>query len=341
MESNLTAALPGVNPCAGGSLWTAGSLLQRLRLPAIGSPMFIVSSCALVAAQCCAGIVGAFPALNARPQEELGRWLDELDAALARWNAGAPPWPAAPYAVNLIVHGSNERLQHDLDVVCARRVPLVITSLNAPGDVVRRVHGYGGLVLHDVTTLRHARKAIDAGVDGLILVCAGAGGHTGHLNPLAFTDEVRRVFDGLVVLSGCITHGRQVLAAEAMGADLAYIGTRFIAATEAQADPRHQRMVVEAASGDIVHTSAVTGLPANYLRASFEALGIDVAALAARTSDSFSFGKRGDGTQAKAWRDVWSAGQGVGGIDAVQPAADIVQRLVSEYAQARQAPRRR
>ncbi len=297
--------------------------------------MFIVSSKELVAAQCCAGIVGAFPALNARPQEELHVWLSYLDARIAAWNASAPDTPAAPYAVNLIVHASNERLAHDLDVVVAHRVPIVITSLNAPGEVVARVHAYGGLVLHDVSSMRHAHKAIDSGVDGLVLVCAGAGGHTGTLNPLAFTDEIRRVFDGIVALSGCITHGRQVMAARAMGADLAYVGTRFIASEEAQADSRYQRMVVEASAADVICTNAVTGLHANYLRASFAALGIEVETLATRERSSFSFGQRGDGTQAKAWRDVWSAGQGVGGIQAVEPAADIVARLAHEYQQAR------
>ena len=313
------------------------SLLSRLRLPVIGSPMFIVSSKELVAQQCLAGIVGAFPALNARPQEELSRWLAYLNGEIARWNAGSPPWPAAPYAVNLIVHKSNERLAHDLDLVCEHQVPVVITSLNAPGEVVERVHAYGGMVLHDVSSLRHASKAVDAGVDGLILVCAGAGGHTGTLNPFAFTDEVRRLFSGIIALSGCITHGRQVVSAQAMGADLAYIGTRFIASEEAQADARYRQMIVDAEAADIVCTNAVTGLPANYLRASFAALGVDIDALPARERSSFGFGKRGDGSEAKAWREVWSAGQGVGGIEAVSPTADIVNRLALEYQAARSA----
>ncbi len=296
--------------------------------------MFIVSSKELVARQCCAGIVGAFPALNARPQEELAIWLDYLNTQIATWNATSPPWPAAPYAVNLIVHPSNERLAHDLDVACHYRVPVVITSLNAPGEVVDRVHSYGGIVIHDISSMRHAHKAIEAGVDGLILVCAGAGGHTGTLNPFAFTQEVRRVFDGLIAVAGCITQGQQVLAVQAMGADLAYVGTRFIASNEAQADQRYQDMIVNAAASDIVCTNAVTGLPANYLRPSFMALGMDVDALPARQSSSFGFGKRGDGTEAKAWRDVWSAGQGVGGIESIMPVLEIVNRLATEYASA-------
>ncbi|MES2402277.1 MAG: nitronate monooxygenase family protein [Pseudomonadota bacterium] len=322
-------------PLSASSAMTAAPF-AALRLPVIGSPMFIASSKELVAQQCLAGIVGAFPALNARPESELASWLDYLNREIAAWNAQPQqPWRAAPYAVNLIVHPSNQRLAHDLDVVCAYKVPVVITSLNAPGQVAERIHAYGGIVLHDVSTLRHARKAIDAGVDGLVLVCAGAGGHTGTLNPFAFTDEIRRIFDGLVAVSGCISHGRQVHAVQAMGGDLAYVGTRFVASTEAQADPRYQQMIVDGAAADIVCTSAVTGLPANYLRASFSALGVDVDTLPARETSSFGFGKRGDGTEAKAWRDVWSAGQGIGGIDSVLPAAEIVARLAAEYSAVR------
>ncbi len=313
------------------------SPFAKLRLPVIGSPMFIASSKELVAQQCLAGIVGAFPALNARPESELALWLQYLNQRIAAWNAQAQAhaWAAAPYAVNLIVHPSNKRLAHDLEVVCEYKVPIVITSLNPPGQVADRVHAYGGIVLHDVSTMRHARKAIDAGVDGLVLVCAGAGGHTGTLNPFAFTDEVRRVFDGIVAVSGCISHGRQVHAVQAMGGDLAYVGTRFVAAKEAQADPRYQQMIVDGAAADIVCSNAVTGLPANYLRASFAALGVDVDSLPARETSSFGFGKRGDGTEAKAWRDVWSAGQGIGGIDAVLPAAEIIWRMAAEYESAR------
>jgi nitronate monooxygenase len=296
--------------------------------------MYIVGSKELVAAQCKAGVIGAFPSLNARPETDLTAWIDYIEAEIAAWNAAAPPWPAAPYAVNLIVHPSNPRLAHDLDVICERKVPVVITSLNAPGDAAARIHHYGGVVFHDVSSMRHALKAIDAGVDGLILVCAGAGGHTGSLNPLAFTAEVRRVFDGPIALAGCISHGRQIVSALAMGADYAYVGTRFIASAEANAAPAYKDMIVASNASGIVRSTAVTGLPANYLVKSFEALGMDVAKLPERKTDSFSFGKRGDGTDAKAWRDVWSAGQGVGNIDAVLPAAAIVERLVTEYREA-------
>lgn len=297
--------------------------------------MFIVSSKELVAAQCMAGIVGAFPALNARPQESLCTWIDYVEDRIGRWNDEHPEQPAAPYAVNLIVHPSNERLHADLDSVCDRKVPIVITSLNPPGNVVARVHGYGGMVLHDAATLRHARKAIDSGVDGVVLVTAGAGGHTGTINPLAFVDEVRQIYDGLVIMSGCISHGRQVLAAQVMGADLVYVGTRFIASQEANASAHYRRMIVESSAQDVVRTNVVTGLYANYLRGSFAALGIDIEAVSPRDSSSFSFGKRGDGSQVKAWRDVWSAGQGVGGIRDIQPAGKIIDNLVKEYQAAR------
>ena len=293
--------------------------------------MYIVGSKELVAAQCKAGVIGAFPSLNARPEAELSAWLDYIDAEIAAWDAGTPPWPAAPYAVNLIVHPSNTRLAHDLDVICTHKVPVVITSLNAPGEAAARIHRYGGVVFHDVSSMRHARKAIDAGVDGLILVCSGAGGHTGSINPLAFTSEVRRIFDGPIALAGCITHGRQLLAALAMGANYGYVGTRFIASTEANAAQAYKDMIVASSAADIVRSTAVTGLPANYLVKSFEALGIDAASLPERQTSSFSFGKRGDGTDAKAWRDVWSAGQGVGGIDSVLTAAQIVDQIAEEF----------
>ncbi len=319
----------------------AGALAQPLRLPLIGAPMYIVGSKELVAAQCKAGVIGAFPSLNARPESDLTLWLDYIENEIALWNgskgnAATPPWPAAPYAVNLIVHPSNPRLAHDLEVICAHQAPIVITSLNAPGEAAARIHQYGGVVFHDVSSMRHARKAIDAGVDGLILVCAGAGGHTGNINPLAFTAEVRRIFDGPVALAGCISDGRQLLAAQAMGADYGYVGTRFIASAEADAAPVYKDMIVASQAADIVRSTAVTGLPANYLIKSFEALGIDVASLPERQTSSFSFGKRGDGSEAKAWRDVWSAGQGVGGIDSVLPAAQIIERIAAEYHRALQ-----
>jgi nitronate monooxygenase len=275
-----------------------------------------------VIAQCRAGILGAFPALNARPEAALRDWLQEISTAVG---------PGIPYAVNLIVHPSNPRLAHDLDAVCEHRAPVVITSLNPPGQVVGRVHAYGGKVLQDVATVRHAQRAAAEGVDGLILVCAGAGGHTGTLNPFAFVSEVRQFFSGTLVLSGAITHGRHVHAAKALGADYAYVGTRFIASDEANAAPLYKQMIVEGKAADVVTSSAVTGLRANYLRKSFEALGLDPEQLPQRDSKSFSFARKGDGTEAKAWRDVWSAGQGIGAIDRIEPAQAIVDRLLAEY----------
>ncbi|MES2537006.1 MAG: nitronate monooxygenase family protein [Pseudomonadota bacterium] len=310
------------------------SLKQQLRLPLFGSPMFLVSSKELVAEQCKAGIVGAFPSLNARPEEDLVKWLAFIDDEIAAWNVLHPDRPAAPYAVNLIVHPSNPRLQHDLEVIARHAVPIIITSLNEPGKVVEKVHAYGGMVFHDVSTVRHAKKALAAGVDGLVLVCAGAGGHTGTLNPLAFIAEVRAFFDGPIVLSGCVTNGRQILAAEAMGADYAYMGTRFIASAEANAPGEYKQMILASSAADIVRSSAVTGLPANYLAKSFEAVGVDPATLPERSTSSFSFGSRDDGSQVKAWRDIWSAGQGVGSIHDIGPVRVLVDRLFLEYQQA-------
>lgn len=299
--------------------------------------MFLASSKELVAAQCRAGVVGSFPSLNARPQESFDEWLTCIESSLAGWNAEHPERPAAPYAVNLIVHPTNPRLESDLDTVVAHRVPVVITSLNEPSRVVERVHAYGGMVLHDAASVRHARKAVDAGVDGLVLVCAGAGGHTGTLNPFAFIEEVRRWFDGLVAVSGAISTGRQVFAAQVMGADFAYVGTRFLATTEAAATPLHKQLVVDAQAADIVCSTAVTGLPANYLRASFERLGLDPDALQPRERGTFSLGRQGGVTEAKAWRDIWGAGQGVAAVEGIEPTAAVVERLLAEYQAARGA----
>ncbi len=301
----------------------------RLSLPAIGAPMFIISRPDLVIAQCTSGVVGAFPALNARPQELLGEWLVTIRTALDAFAAAHPGRPVAPFAVNQMVHPSNNRLDHDMDLCVEHEVPIVITSLSKPDGIVDRVHGYGGLVFHDVISVRHARKALEAGVDGLILVCAGAGGHTGILNPFAFVDEVRRFWDGPIILSGAITDGRAVLAAQAAGADLAYIGTRFIATREANAQDAHKRMIMEAGADDIVCTDAVTGVRANYLRASFEAMDIDPDRLPAHQKGSLNLAK--GGRDAKAWRDIWGAGQGVGGIADVPTAAECIDRLVREY----------
>ncbi len=299
-------------------------LQGRLTLPIIGSPMFIVSNPDLVIAQCRAGIVGAFPALNARPKQALGEWLTRIGAALTAHDA--------PYAVNQIVHGSNDRLDHDLAVCAQHRVPIIITSLRAPDAVIRAVHGWGGLVFHDVTNLRHAEKALEAGVDGLILVAAGAGGHAGTLSPFALVAEVRRIFAGPIILSGSITQGGQVLAAQAMGADLAYMGTRFIASAEANAAPAYKQMIVTSSAADVIYTPYFSGVPANYLRPSILAQGMDPEALPVRDKDAMSFAS----DHARPWKDIWGAGQGVGSIADAPPVAEIVARLRTEYAAARQ-----
>lgn len=307
-----------------------GPLAQaRLRLPVLASPMFIVSGPELVIAQCRAGVIGSFPALNARPQALLADWLDQIQAELAD-----DPY-AAPFAVNQIVHQSNDRLESDLRVCMDREVPLIITSLRAPGEVVPAVHAYGGLVFHDVISVRHAEKAIEAGVDGLILVCAGAGGHAGTLSPFALTAEIRRFWQGPIVLSGAIATGQAILAAQALGADLAYIGTRFIATEEARAQPEYKQTLVEAQAGDIVNSAYFTGVAGNYLRQSIERAGLDPQNLPTRDKTSMNFSA--DRTEAKAWKHIWGAGQGVGSIDAVLPTAAVVDQLEREYWQARKA----
>ena len=303
-------------------------LLQKLRIPVIGAPMFIAGNPKLVIGQCKAGIVGSFPALNARPKEALDGWLTEIEAALA----GQPG--AAPYAVNQIVHKSNDRLEHDIEVCIRHKVPITITSLRAPNEVVPRVHAYGGIVLHDVISVRHARKALEAGVDGLILVCAGAGGHAGTLSPFALIGEVRRFFDGPIVLSGAIASGDAILAAQAAGADLAYIGTRFLATPEASVPERYKEEILRAAAADIVYTDLFSGVHGNYLRHSVVAAGFDPLNLPKSDPSKMNFGTAG-GAEKKVWRDIWSAGQGVGQIDAVMPVAEVVAKLEAEYAAAR------
>jgi nitronate monooxygenase len=298
-------------------------LRDRLRLPMIGAPLFLISGPELVLAQCRAGIIGAFPALNARPAEMLDTWLTQLRSDLGPHDA--------PFAVNQIVHASNDRLEADLAVCAAHRVPIIITSLRAPQGVVDAVHGWGGIVLHDVTNLRHAEKALEAGVDGLVLVAAGAGGHAGALSPFALVDEVRRIWDGPIALSGSITRGRQVLAAQAMGADLAYVGTRFIASAEARAAAPYKEMVVESRAADILYTPFFTGVPGNYLKPSIAAAGLDPEALPTADKSSMSFSS----TRVKTWRDVWGAGQGVGGIADAPPVAELVARMAAEYAAAK------
>jgi nitronate monooxygenase len=303
-------------------------ILQKLRLPVIGAPMFIAGNPKLVIAQCKAGIVGSFPALNARPQEALDTWLTEIETALA----GDPK--AAPFAVNQIVHKSNDRLEHDVEVCIRHKVPITITSLRAPNDVVAKIHAYGGIVLHDVINVRHAKKALEAGVDGLILVCAGAGGHAGTLSPFALIGEVRRFFDGPIVLSGAISSGDAVLAAQAAGADLAYLGTRFLATPEASVPERYKEELLRSAAADIVYTDLFSGVHGNYLKHSVEAAGFDPLNLPKSDPNKMNFGTTG-GAEKKVWRDIWSAGQGVGQIDAIAPVAQVVDKLAAEYAAAR------
>lgn len=310
------------------------SLAGRLRLPLIGAPMFIVSNPDLVIAQCKAGIVGSFPALNARPQAALEDWLCRIEDALSEYAEENPDEPVAPYAVNQIVHQSNPRLLADMEVCVRHKVPVVITSLSPPGDVVDAVHSYGGLVFHDVINVRHARKAIAQGVDGVIAVCAGAGGHAGPLSPFALVKELRREFDGVIILSGAMTSGGDVLAAQAMGADLAYIGTRFIATDEANAAQGYKDMIVESRAGDIVYSSLFTGVLGNYLRGSIANAGFDPDNLPAGDKATLDFQKT-QKADAKAWKDIWGAGQGVGNIDAIQPARDVILQMEREYNDAR------
>lgn len=306
-------------------------LADRLRLPVIAAPMFLASGVDLVAAQCCAGIVGAFPALNARPQEQFDAWLSQIEDRISRFEANANR-KAAPYAVNLIVHPSNERLEQDLATCVKYKVPIVITSLSAPDKVVEAVHGYGGIVLHDVVALRHAKRAAEAGVDGLILVCAGAGGHGGTLNPFAFVNEVKSFYGGAVVLAGAMSEGGSILAARAMGADLAYLGTRFIASHESMANPLHKQMLVEATSADILYTPFFSGAHGNYLAKSIVRVGLDLEEV--RSADKRKMNFATGGSKPAAWKDVWSAGQGTGNIKEVLPTAEIVERLAQEYAMA-------
>jgi len=308
-------------------------LLQgNLRLPVIGAPMFIVSTPDLVLAQCKAGIVGAFPALNARPQSMLDEWLDRITGELDAYRKANPDKPVAPFAVNQIVHASNDRLQADMETCVKYRVPIIITSLRPPSEVVDAVHGYGGLVFHDVINLRHARKAAEQGVDGIIAVCAGAGGHAGTLSPFALVKEIREFFDGTVILSGCMSNGGDVLAARAIGADLAYIGTRFIATDEANAMPDYKQMLVDSAASDIVYTSLFSGVHGSYLKPSVARAGMDPDNLPEADKNAMDFGSGGN-THKKAWKDIWSAGQGVGSIHEVMPVADLVERLADEYAE--------
>ena len=305
-------------------------LFDRLRLPVIGSPLFIVSGPELVIAQCQAGIVGSFPALNARPQGLLDEWLHRITEELSAWNRDHPERPAAPYAVNQIVHKSNDRLEADLATCAKWQVPITITSLGAREDLNAAVHAWGGIVLHDVINDRFAHKAIEKGADGLIPVAAGAGGHAGTQSPFALMSEIREWFDGPVALSGAIANGRSVLAAQAAGADLAYIGSAFIATTEANADARYKQGIVEGRAGDIVYSSLFTGVHGNYLRKSIENAGLDPENLPEGDYKTMNFGS-GDNSPKKAWRDIWGSGQGIGSVTETVSVADFVDKLEREY----------
>jgi len=305
-------------------------LIGKLRLPLIGAPMFIVSNTALVIAQCKAGIIGSFPALNARPQEALDEWLTEIKTSLAEYAEANPDQPVAPFAVNQIAHQSNKRLMADMETCVRHKVPIVITSLYPPAEIVQAVHGYGGLVFHDVINLRHARKAIEQGVDGVIAVCAGAGGHAGTSSPFALVKEIRREFDGVVILSGSMTSGADILAAQAMGADLAYIGTRFIATEEANAQPEYKEMIVASRADDIVYSSLFTGVHGSYLKGSIVNAGLDPDNLPEGDKATMDFAKAVK-SDAKAWRDIWGAGQGVGNIEEIISTSDLVLRMEQEY----------
>ena len=309
------------------------AVFNTLRLPVIGAPLFIISNPKLVIAQCQAGIVGAMPSLNARPAAQLDEWLAEITETLAAWDRKHPDTPAAPFAINQIVHKSNDRLEHDM-AVCARyKVPVVITSLGARTDVNDAVHAWGGVVLHDIINNFFARKAIEKGADGLIAVAAGAGGHAGVKSPFALVQEIREWFDGPLALSGAIASGGAVLAAQAMGADFAYIGSAFIATDEARASPAYKQAIVEGDSDEIVYSSLFTGVHGNYLKASIRAAGLDPDNLPESDPSKMDFGG-GEGSK-KAWKDIWGCGQGIGAVKAVLPTAALVERLAREYGQAR------
>jgi nitronate monooxygenase len=309
-------------------------LQNTLRLPVVGAPLFIISNPDLVIAQCKAGIVGSFPALNARPGPVLEEWLQKITAELAAHDAAHPESPAAPFAVNQIVHGSNDRLEHDLEMCVKYKVPIVITSLGAKEVVNEAIHSYGGIVLHDVINNRFAKKAIEKGADGLIAVAAGAGGHAGTISPFALVQEIREWFDGPLLLSGSIGAGDAVLGALAMGADLAYMGSVFIATEEANAEAAYKQAIVDNGASDIVYSNLFTGVHGNYLRPSIEAAGLDPDNLPESDPTAMNFGSGGSESK-KAWRDIWGCGQGIGAVKAVQPVAEVVARLQREFEAAR------
>jgi nitronate monooxygenase len=311
------------------------AVLQNLSLPVIASPMFIASGPALVKAQCKAGIVGSFPALNARPAELLDTWLTEIQAELEEFRKANPGAKVGPIAVNQIVHQSNDRLAHDVEVCVKHQIPIIISSLRAPPkEMLDAIHSYGGIVLHDVISIRHAKKALEAGVDGLILVAAGAGGHAGALSPFALVGEVRKFFQGPIALSGSIATGDAVLAAQAMGADFAYIGSRWLATKESNVDEAYRQAILESTAADVVYTNLFTGVHGNYLKKSIVAAGLDPENLPQADKTVMNFGS-GGGSKAKAWRDIWGAGQGVGLMDAVLSVPEVMEKLKAEYAAAK------
>ncbi len=313
-------------------------VLQNLRLPVIGAPLFIVSGPELVIAQCKAGIVGSFPALNARPEHVLDEWMDQITTELGEHNAKYPDRPAAPFAVNQIVHKSNDRLMHDVEMCVKYEAPIVITSLGARKEVNEAIHSYGGIVLHDIINIVFAHKALEKGADGLIAVCSGAGGHAGTLSPFALIQEIRQFFDGPLALSGSIASGGAIAAAQAMGADLGYIGSAFIACDEARAVDGYKDMIVESKAGDIVYSNLFTGVHGNYLKPSIAKAGLDPNNLPESDPSAMNFGSGGD-QKSKAWRDIWGCGQGIGAVEARKPVSAYVDQLESEYraAQARLA----
>ena len=308
-------------------------LKGKLKIPVVGAPLFIVSGPELVISQCKAGVVGSFPALNARPQEVLDEWLIQIKEELDKHNQENPDNPASPFAVNQICHASNDRLMQDMESCVKHEVPIIITSLRPPLEIVEAAHSYGGVVFHDVINVRHAKKAAEQGVDGLILVCAGAGGHAGTHSPFALVREVKEWFDGTILLSGSISDGHSIASSLALGADLAYIGTRFIATKEANADQRYKDMLIESSASDIVYSSLFTGVSGNYLKPSIEKAGLDPNNLPGADKSKMNFGSGGN-TKSKAWKDIWGSGQGIGSIKSDPSVQDLVNELTEQYEQA-------
>jgi len=306
------------------------SLKSRVTIPVIGAPLFIISNPDLVIAQCKSGVVGSFPALNARPQNVLEEWIIRIKEELESYQASNPEAKVAPFAVNQICHNSNDRLFGDMELCVKHQVPIIITSLRPPEEIVTEAHSYGGLVFHDVISVKHAKKAAEQGVDGLILVCAGAGGHAGTLSPFALVREVREWFDGAIILSGSISDGSSVAAAKMLGADFAYIGTRFIATQEANAEPEYKQCLIDSAAEDIIYSSLFTGVHGNYLKPSVVNAGLDPNNLPDADKTAMNFGSGGN-TDAKAWKDIWGSGQGIGSIQDAPPASELISRLREEY----------